>query len=88
MRVAGTFLFLVGWAGMLSNASWFVSLAMATVGAGRPYHLLNADDAWFLKFFFGLWLVPICLGLLADAYMRLRKPALVPIKAQHDARPR
>jgi hypothetical protein len=61
---------------------------MANVGAGRPYHLLNADDAWFLKFFFGLWLVPICLGLLADACMRLRKPALVPIKAQQDARPR
>jgi hypothetical protein len=85
VRVAGKFLFLVGWAGMLSNASWFMSLAMANVGAGRSSRVLNPDDAWFLKFFFVLWLVPICLGLAADAYMRLRKPALVPIKIRQDA---
>lgn len=84
MRVAGKFLFLVGWAGMLSNASWFVSLAMANVESGRPYTFLNADEAWFLKFFLGLWLVPICLGMATDAYMRLRKPALVPVKARQD----
>lgn len=84
MRVAGKFLFLVGWAGMLSNASWFVSLAMANVGAGRSYSFLNADETWFLKFFFGLWLVPICLGMMADAYTRLRKPALVPVKTRQD----
>ena len=84
MRVAGKFLFLVGWAGMLSNASWFVSLAMANVGAGRPYSFLNADEAWFLKFFVALWLVPICLGMVTDVFMKLRKPALVPVKARQD----
>jgi hypothetical protein len=84
VRVAGKFLFLVGWAGMLSNASWFVSLAMANVSAGRPYNLLNADEAWFLKFFVALWLVPICLGIVTDAYMRVRRPALVPLKARQD----
>ena len=88
MQVAGKFLFLVGWAGMLSNASWFVSLAMANVEAGRSYSFLNADEAWFLKFFFALWLVLICVGTMADVYMKLRKPALVPVKVRNDVAPR
>ena len=80
MRVAGKFLFLVGWAGMLSNASWFASLAMANVEAGRSYTALTSDEAWFLKFFLVLWLVPICVGMMADAYAKLRQPALVPVR--------
>jgi hypothetical protein len=81
VRVAGKFLFLVGWAGMLSNASWFASLAMANVEAGRPFTALRPDEAWFLKFFVALWLVPICVGMIADTYARLKKPALVPVRA-------